>query len=81
MVDPSLPPGTTHADIDDAFGDPGRQIASGSVDVAVEVEVSGSLTDDEIKDALAEAVGENLDESDERIIEVVGVTVGEVFDA
>ena len=39
MGNSNLPPGTTHADIDDRFGDPGRKVASGAVDVAVDVDV------------------------------------------
>jgi hypothetical protein len=79
MTDPSLPPGTTHADIDDHYAPPETQVASGAVDVGVDVEVNSHMDDAEIRAALAEAVRDALDMDDDRIVEVHGVTIGEVF--
>ena len=79
MTNSNLPPGTTHADIDAAFGEPGRKVASGAVDVAVDVEVPAYMDDDEIEEELADAVRERL-EFDETVIEIAGVRVEEVVD-
>ena len=81
MTNSNLPPGTTPADIDAAFGDPGTKVASGAVDVAVDIEVPGYMDSDDIEAELAEAVRENLDFSDDRIVEIAGVRIGEVFEA
>jgi hypothetical protein len=80
MTGSNLPPGTTPADIDEAFGDPGRKIASGAVDVAVDVEVPGYMDDDEIREELADAVRERLDIDGETVIEIAGVRIGEVYE-
>ena len=79
MSHSNLPPGTTTADIDNRFGEPDTLVASGAVDVAVDVEVPEYMDDDEIEDAMADAVRERLD-FDETVVEVVGVRVEEVYD-
>ena len=79
MGNSNLPDDVTPADIDDRFGDPGRKVASGAVDVAVDVEVPAYMDDEEIKEELADAVRERL-EFDETVIEIAGVRIGEVFE-
>ena len=75
----NLPDDVTRADIDDHYGDPGTKRASGAVDVAVDVEVPGWMDDDEIEDAMADAVWERLTFDDE-VIEIADVRVEEVYD-
>ena len=79
MTDPSLPPGTTHADIDAHYGPPETQVASGAVDVGVEVAVSSNMDSDDIEAELAAAVREALDTEDDRIVDVFDVRVEEVL--
>ena len=79
MSGSNLPDDVTPADIDAAFGEPGRKVASGAVDVAVDVEVPAYMDDEEIKEELADAVRERL-EFDETVIEIAGVRIGEVFE-
>lgn len=75
----NLPDDVTPGDIDDHFGDPGTKLASGAVDVAVDVEVPGYMDDDEIREELADAVRERL-EFDDEVIGIAGVRIGEVFE-
>ena len=79
MSHSNLPDDVTPADIDNRFGEPDTLVASGAVDVAVDVEVPEYMDDDEIEDAMADAVRERLD-FDETVIEVAGVRVEEVYD-
>jgi hypothetical protein len=78
MSDPSLPPGTTHADIDEAFGAPERRIAQGDVTIAVDVDVPADMDDDEIEAAMIDAVRDRL-QFDETVPEIVDVEIGEVL--
>lgn len=79
MSHSNLPDGVTNADIDDRFGETEAKRASGAVDVAVDVEVPGWIDDDEIEDAMADAVRERL-AVDETVIEIADVRVEEVYD-
>ena len=79
MTGSNLPPGTTTADIDNRFGEPDTLVASGAVDVAVDVEVPEYMDDDEIEKELADAVRERL-EFDETVIEIADVRVEELVD-
>ena len=76
----NLPDDVTPADIDDHYGDLDSKVASGAVDVAVDVEVPGYMDDDEIREALADAVRERLDIDGETVIEIAEVRIGEVFE-
>ena len=76
----NLPPGTTPADVDAAMAPPAETVARGSVDVGVEIEVSGNLETDAIEAAMMAAVREALDEADDRVIQVVNAEAVEVID-
>ena len=75
----NLPDDVTLGDIGYRFVEPGTKVASGAVDVAVDLTVPGWMDDDEIEDAMADAVGERL-EFDDEVIEIAGVRVEEVYD-
>ena len=75
----NLPDDVTPADIDNRFGEPDTLVASGAVDLAVDVEVPAYLDDDEIQKAMADAVRERLTFDDE-VIEIGDVRVEEVYD-
>lgn len=76
----NLPPGTTHADIDEAFGEPETVVVSGAVDLAVDVEVRADVDDATVREELADAVRDRI-EFDDEVIEVAGVRIGEVIES
>jgi hypothetical protein len=76
----NLPMGTTHADIDEAFGEPETVVVSGAVDLAVDVEVRADVDDATVREELAAAVRERI-EFDDEVIEVAGVRIGEVVES
>lgn len=78
MSDPSLPPGTTHADIDRHFSEPRHAVAVGDVTVCVETEVPADMTDDEMADALRAALQEATDLSDDAVVQIIDADVAEV---
>jgi hypothetical protein len=76
----NLPPGTTHADIDEAMAPPTEQVARGSVDVGVEIETSDNFDTDEIEAQMMAAVREALDDADDRVVQVVNAEAVEEAD-
>jgi hypothetical protein len=72
--------GTTHADIDEAFGEPETVVVSGAVDLAVDVEVRADVDDATVREELADAVRDRI-EFDDEVIEVAGVRIGEVVES
>lgn len=78
MTDPSLPPGTTHADIERHFGDPETAVAVGDVTVCVETDVAADLSDDEIAGELIAALQEATDLSDDAVVQIIDADVAEV---
>jgi hypothetical protein len=80
MSGSNLPDDVTPADVDAAMAPPDTLVASGAVDVAVDVEVPEYMDDDEIRDELADAVRERLEIDGETVVEIADVRIGEVVD-
>lgn len=82
MVDPSLPPGTTHADIDHHFGEPEKRTVHGDVRLAVSVETQFFDSEREMVEELMDAVETVVTDAEGdckgNIVQVLDAEVGEV---